>query len=187
MEPYFKEQQTQPRELKSEADVQQGKTPYLFPKSKTWHQNMSTCNDKTPMMPKSKVHCYKPMQHSKPRRDEDASQEVTPSYNHKPPGKLTMSNIDTTLIRKPSKIETNHGELSMTETLPDVIHLKPDVHRPMSRLYDRPRLQHTHVPPVSPVLNTYSDIEASLRRRTHTYSDVTTSLKNTFYSPAKRT
>ena len=63
----------------------------------------------------------------------------------------------------------------MTETLPDVIHLKPDVHKPMSRLYDRPRLQHTHVPhvspvhvpPVSPVLNTYSDIEASLRRRTN--------------------
>ena len=118
-------------------------------------------------MPKSKVHCYKPMQHSRTRQEQDASQEVMPSYNHESPGKLTMSTIDTTLICNPSQIETNQGEQSMTETLPDMIHLKPDVHRPMSRLYDRPRLQHTHVTPVSPVTNTYSDIEASLRRRTN--------------------
>ena len=89
----------------------------------------------------------------------------------------------------------------MTQTLPDMIHLKPDVHRPMSRLYDRPSLQ-------SPVANTYSDIEASLRRRTNmlpgltltnlprtvedvqqgtmqsTYSDVTTSLLNQTHSTA---
>ena len=115
---------------------------------------------------------------------------MIPSYNYVSPGKLTTSNIDTTLIHKPSKIETNHGELSTTETLPDVIYSKPDNHKPMSRLYDRPRLQHTHVPhvspvhvpPVSPVLNSYSDIEASLRRRTHTYSDVTTSLLNSTHS-----
>ena len=97
-----------------------------------------------------------------------------------------MSTIDTTLILTTSKIETQQGEPSMNE-LPDVINQKPDVHRPMSRLYDRSRLQHTQplrspvadtgVLPVSPVANTYSDIEASLRRRTTTVSDVTTSLQ----------
>ena len=138
-------------------------TPCLFPKSEKWHKLMFPGENETLMMPNP----------DSSRGEKAASQEVMPSLHYVSPGKLTIPNIDTPLTHKLSEFETTHGELSTPEPLPEVNNSKPDT--PMLRLYSRPRLQHTHVPqvstvhvpPVSPVSNCYSDMEASLRRRTN--------------------